>query len=350
MRALLLPLAVLALSAIWPGPGRAVTPVESTPLVTLPDMAKSPVSFEAGDFALDNVFHTATATFPFVLPAAAVPGDGENWFLLALSYTITFGSDSATGFAWVSADTNGLTAAQAEYVVTRTGDRLSISESTVTLQDGQEERDLSGLSADVDYVNYARDEGVVNGRNSFTLRVEHTDGVVVERVEFHADTGVSRTSVSPDPFELNASVESDEIRVGDEFEVLVRAANVSNTDLSNASIEAIPSPGFARLLEPATIDLGSLEAAVHHVYRFEALRPGAGQIAILGVSSRNAPNAIVDLTVLSATGWRSQNVAIVALAALAPALLVGGGLALRARRRAARSNPGAGIGGGPSSP
>ncbi|MGI9659250.1 MAG: hypothetical protein ACR2OD_10110 [Gaiellaceae bacterium] len=297
-------------------------------------MAKSPVLFEAGDFALDRVFHSATETFPFVLPTgAASSGPGDSWFLLDLSYTIVFGAQSAEGFAWVSADTNGLTAAQAEYVLTRDARGLEISESTVTLQDGQEERTLEGLSASLDYVNYARDEGVVNGRNSFTIRVEHTDGVVVERIEFHGDSGVSRTTVSPDPFQLSARVEPDKIRVGEQFEVKVRATNAPKAELGEASIEAVPNHGFARLLDPAVLQLGSLPVTTEHTYRFEARRAGTGQVAILGSSARNEPHAIVDLTVLPASSSNTKTLAAVAIAGAAPLVLMAGVLVVRARRR-----------------
>ena len=333
-RALLPPLVLLVSAVLWVGPTWAIAPVESTAVVTLSEIAGSPVLIEAGDFALDRVFYAATATFPFALPSGTVPANPDgSWFLVELSYTIVFGATSSAGFAWVSADTNGLTAAQAEYVLTRDPDGLEILESTVTLQDGQEERDLSGLSAEVDYVNYARDEGVVDGRNTFTLRVEHTEGVVIERVEFHEGSGVSLTTVSPDPFRLSARLSSDEIRVGHEFEVLVRAENVSGAALEDVSVQAVPTGDFAQVLDTDTLQLGSLPSSREHTFRFEALRSGPGQIAFLGISDRNEPNAIVDFVVLPAAGRTTGALALIALVGAAPILLGGVALVVRARLR-----------------
>ena len=337
-RAFLPTLVLLASAVLFVGSARAITPVESTPVVTLSEMAKSPVLIEAGDFALDRVFHTATATFPFAVPPGTVPTDpDESWFLLDLSYTIVFGASSASGFAWVSADTNGLTAAQAEYILTRAPDGLEIFESTVTLQDGQDERDLSGLVAHVDYVNYARDEGVVDGRNTFTIRVEHTDVVVIESVEVHDDSGVSQTTVSPDPFRLSATLGSGEIRVGDEFDVLLHAENVSSAELGNAVVEAIPTGEFVQLLDPGALELGSLQGSSEHTFRFKAHGSGPGQIAFLGTSARNEPNALVNFVVLPTTGRSARVLALIGLAAASPLLLGLALLSLRARLRRTRA-------------
>ncbi len=297
-------------------------------------MARSPVLIKTGDFALDRVFYVATETFPFVVRAGIVTAQpGEGWFLLDLSYTIVFGEESADGFAWVSADTNGLTAAQAEYTLTREAGALRVHESTVTLQDGQEERRLDGLSATLDYVNYAREEGIVEGRNSFTIRVEHTDGVVIERVEFHEDSGVSKTAVSPHPFQLSATAQPGEIRIGDEFEVLVRAENTSS-ELGDAVMQAAPNPGFARVVGPATVELGRLSEAIEHTYRFVALSSGPGQVAILGTSSKNEPTALVDLVVLSAPSRNTGTLALIAVVGAAPVALGLAVMFIRARRRA----------------
>lgn len=148
-RASLLPLAMLVagIPSAMPVDGSAV-PV--TQIVSLRDMAKSPVSIEAGDFVPDRAFRTATRTFAFSLPIGTVPrGVGRPWFLVNLSFRITFDEDSAPGYAWVSAATNSATAAQLEYEVTRAGAPM-VRESRVTLVDGQQVRDLDGLATDVE--------------------------------------------------------------------------------------------------------------------------------------------------------------------------------------------------------
>lgn len=334
-RLALLPLACLACAALWAAHARAITPIDSTPVATLREMASSPVVFEAGDFAIDQVFYARTETFTFSVPPGTVPAEPDSsWFLLDLDYRIVFGEESAKGFAWVSADTNGLTAAQAEYVVTRARGDLTILESTVTLHDGQEERALDGLAAEVDYVNYARDEGIVEGRNTFTVRVEHTEGVVIERIEFLGTSGVSRTAVSPDPLRLTASVTVDEIRVGDEFELSVRAENSSAMALRDVRIEAEPNPGFARIVGTARHDLGWLDETAKRVFRLEALRSGPGQVAVFGTSDRNELATVVDLHVLPRAQRGTRTVVLIALIAAVPVALVAAGLLVRARRRA----------------
>ena len=120
---------------------------------------------------------------------------------------------------------------------------------------------------------------------------------------------------------------------GDQFWNYDFTTTLVRSNRVDLSIEAVPSDGFARLLDPATQQLGPLQEVTRHTYRFEALRAGTGQVAILGSSARNEPNAIVDLTVLPPASSRTKTFALVALAAALPLALVGGVLLLRARRR-----------------
>jgi hypothetical protein len=224
-------------------------------------MAKSPVSIGAGDFALDRAFHTATKRFEFQLPPGTVPLENtDGWFLLDLNYVVTFGADSDPGFAWISAATNNATTAQPEYELTRNGE-LSIRESRVTLADGQDSRELDGLSTGVEYTNYARDQGVRDGDNTFTLRVEHTDGVRIEQVAFREDTGVSTTVVPPYPLAIHATLPAEAIHAGDEFAVTVMLENRSGADLGDVVVDVVPADGVAVPLDGTTHDIGLVEAS-----------------------------------------------------------------------------------------
>jgi hypothetical protein len=296
-------------------------------------MAKSPVSIEAGDFALDRSFHTATKSFEFELPPGTVPLENTGgWFLLDLNYVVTFGADSDPGFAWISASTNDATAAQLEYELTRSGE-LSIRESRVTLVDGQDSRELDGLSTGVEYTNYARDHGVRDGDNTFTLRVEHTDGVRIEQIAFREDTGVSTTVVPPYPLVIDASLPTKAIRSGKEFAVTVTLENRSGADLGDVVVHVAPADGVALPLDGISHEVGRVEGIEELVIRFEALRSGPGQITVRATSQRNTPSALLDLFVLPASGTSVTVLTLIAPAVSAPIIL---GIAMAwmvARRR-----------------
>ncbi len=331
--ALLLPIVALlaALAAVAHGSGAPAIP--TTPLVSLRTLAESPVSIEAGDFAPDRAFQAATRTFSFSLPAGTVTPDPTNtWFLLDLDYRITFAPDSADGFAWVSAATNNATAAQLEYELIRT-DALTISESRVTLVDGQEERRLEGLTANVEYTNYARDQGLRDGDNSFNLRVEHTDGVKIQRIDFYGSTGVSTTMTTPYPLGIEVTSPNGNIYAGDEFLIDVTVENRTGVDLGDVELEVFPADEIAQPLDGSSHAIGPLAGTAEHTFRFEALRSGPGQITVLGNSKRNTPSAIVDLVVLPASGNRTHVLVLIALAAVAPVAVLSGIAFLRTRRR-----------------
>ena len=332
----LLAVALLALSLLWPQPARSTTPIDAVDVVTLRELAGSTVAFAAGHFERGKVFHTATATYPFTLPADAVPATpDEAWFLLELDYEIVFAPDSAAGFVWVSADTNGLTAAQLEYELRRDAGGLTIRESAVTLQDGQLERTLAAPRADVAYVNYARAEGMTVGRNTLTLRVEHTDGVALERVRFDETSGVSLTRVSPEPLALDATLGEGELRVGERFSLTVRAENRRDRALGPVAITVEPGPGFARPIGATTQRVDELAGTAEHVFRFEALRAGLGQITVLASTAGYDPATVVDLFALPRRTGGAARLVLVALAATAPLAL--GTLAVLARSRLRRS-------------
>jgi hypothetical protein len=321
VRALLLPFVALATVLSEPPQLVAATPSAPTPVANLRTMAKSPVSIEAGDFALDRSFHAATKSFEFELPPGTVPLEStDGWFLLDLNYVVTFGADSGPGFAWISAATNDATAAQLEYELRRSGE-LSIRESRVTLIDGQDSRELDGLSTGVEYTNYARDQGVRDGDNTFTLRAEHTEGVHIERVVFREDTGVSTTVVPPYPLAIDASLPIQAIRAGEEFAVTVTLENRSGVDLGDVVVDVAPADGVALPLDGTGHHVGRVEGIEDLVIRFEALRSGPGQITVRATSQRNTPSALLDLFVLPASGMSVTVLTLIAIAASAPVIL-----------------------------
>ena len=321
VRALLLPFVALATVLSEPPHLVAATPTAAIPVASLRTMAKSPVSIEAGDFALDRAFHTATRTFEFELPPGTVPLENtDGWFLLDLNYTVTFGADSAPGFAWISAATNNATAAQLEYELTR-NEELSIRESRVTLVDRQDSRELDGFSTGVEYTNYARDQGVRDGNNTFTLRVEHTDGVRIEQVAFREDTGVSTTVVPPYPLAIDATPPPEPIHAGEEFAVTVTLENRSGADLGDVVVDVVPADGVALPLDGTRYEVGRVEGIEELVLRFEALRSGHGQIAVRATSQRNRPSALLDLFVLPTSGTSVTVLTLIAIAGSAPVIL-----------------------------
>ena len=174
---LLLPLALLVCALLPAPPAHSIASVEAAPVVTLGELASSSVTFDANDFARDGVFWLASSTYGFSLPPDASAAMDESWFLLELDYRIEFALALLRDSPGSLPTRTGLTGAQIEYVLSRDDGRLAVRESSVTLQDGQRERVLPELLAAVDYANYARFDGVVEGRNSLTLRVEHTPKV-----------------------------------------------------------------------------------------------------------------------------------------------------------------------------
>lgn len=299
------------------------TQAAPTQLASLRTMAKSPVSIKAGGFALDRAFHTATRSFEFELPPGTVPIESTDaWFLLDLNYVVTFSADSDPGFAWISVATKDATATQFEYELTR-NEELSVRESRITLVDGQDSRKLDELSTAVEYTNYARDQVVRDGLNTFTLRVEHTEGVSIESVAFREDTGVSTTVVAPYPLSINATLPTETVHADEQFAVTVTLENSSEADLGDVVVDVLPADGVALPRDGTSHEIGCVDSIEELALRFETLRSGQGQgqIAVRATSERNRPSAFLDLFVLPASGRSVTALTLIAIAASVPAIL-----------------------------
>ena len=155
----------------------------------------------------------------------------------------------------------------------------------------------------------------------------------IKRITFGESSGLSLTTVSPEPLQLTAALSTDDVRVGEQFEVSVRAES-RDDGIGAVAIAVEADPRFARAVGSTRHELEALTGRVERAFRFEALRSGPGQIAVLGSSERNDAVALVDLFVLSARSSRAGPLALVALAGAAPLAL--GALIVFARSRRRR--------------
>lgn len=282
--------------------------------VRLHDVAKAPVVL-GGDGPRE-------VRLPLVLPGGAAQGP-RTWWQVRLAYRLRFAPDSGAGVAWVSADTNGRTAASIEYVTRRRAGRLSFRRTLVDL-DGQRAVVRAGRRDAVDFTNYLQFAGVRGGHGTWTLRVEQAGDARVEAVEVLGATAVRTTSRSPFALVLDPAVTGGRPVAGRPFDVLVRARDRAGRRVSDAEVVTGALAEGLRQVAARDVPGGRL-------VRFVARRPGTAELPF--AATRGGARASVALAVRVAPAPASGPGAAVTALVLTPGGLWLAAAALRRRRR-----------------
>jgi hypothetical protein len=267
----------------------------------------------------------------FDLPADARQGP-EQWYLVRLRYRLWFRRDSGRGFAWVSSDTNGRTAAQIEYTTRRRRGRLDVRRTAVDLTHGQQERRSRSPRDALTFTNYLPYQGVRGGSNTWSIRLEQAGSARVARMEVLGDSAIVRTTRTPFPLSLDASSDGEESEVGGRFSVTARLAARPGYHLGDVVLRVLPESHGIQLLGQPIRRFHRFVGRRRTVFSFLARRAGSYAITVVASSDANHPNASVQVHVSPKSGSTGASPTTWALV-LAPAVAVAAWLVISRRRR-----------------
>ena len=269
----------------------------------------------------------------FELPAGAAQGP-DRWYQVRLHYRLWFARDSGRGFAWVTSDTNGRTAAQIEYTTVRRRGRLAVRRTTVDLTHGQRERPGRAPRDRLTFTNYLQYEGVRPGANTWTIKLEQSGAARVERLELLGDSAIVETARTPFPLTLTATLAGDRPRAGERFTVNAVVAARPGRTVRDVVVRAESPDGRAELVGPAEQRIDQLTGQNRTIpFSFVARQPGTYAVALAASSSANDPNMGVEVDVLPAGGGATSAPPAVWVLASIPALAMAAWLVASRRRR-----------------
>lgn len=132
----------------------------------------------------------------YILPENAAQGP-ESWYVIYLHFSIEFSDESDDGSVYVSASTNGRTAAQVKFMTEKQqDDSLTIGWITGSenLIKGDVKHSTFSLSIeDIHFANYLQTSGVKPGLNVLTFKLEQYDGAKVKGLRIFGDSGIALT-------------------------------------------------------------------------------------------------------------------------------------------------------------
>ena len=216
-----------------------------------------------------------------------------GWYELRLRARVVFGVDRGRGNAYLSADTNGRTAAQIRF---RTfGLARPVEWDAVGIIDGTQ-RGRFSRSTLVSFRNFVQDRGIRGGLNRLSFRVETLGRPGLERVTVLPGSGVYRTPSGPARVVLDVRKRG-ALRAGKAatLDIVVR-----NTGMRPATQIGVGLDGVAGLevaLEPhrpfalAPGEARTLRAIVR------ADDPGSYQITFVANASSNLPATTIELRI-----------------------------------------------------
>jgi hypothetical protein len=256
--------------------------------------------FRVGDVQRELLVLTGHREFsrsiPFRLPRQARQG-ADEWYTVHFNYRIVFSPTTGPGFVWVSASTNGRTAAQIKYTLRRNRERLVVRESSLDLVNGVVVRLLRGRRSDVQFRNYLQYEGVRGGLNELRFAVSTSGEARVAALHVRPNSGIFRTLRSPYPLKVQALVPKKPVQVGDRFRVELILSNRTGEQITGVEIRPSYDRDSFSLRGGKLRSVPRLVRPVRASFEFEARRRGVHQISFLVGSSRNRPTASIRLSV-----------------------------------------------------
>lgn len=157
----------------------------------------------------------AERSFHYRLPAGAAQGR-PLWYLMHLRARVVF--RPGPGEYVLSADSNGLTAAQIIFRVRRD----SVTTDSLGLADGHRLVTTPGHTAFVDFSNYEQYHAVLPGANTLRFQFETLAGPGARSVAIAPDSGIATTRVRPDELRFLTPLAPIVASVGDDVEVPYR--------------------------------------------------------------------------------------------------------------------------------
>lgn len=216
----------------------------------------------------------------------------STWYLLHFHFTIRFGPRGGpAGVAYVSAATNGYTAAQAKFGVGR-GKRPKISWSTLDIVNGSRHGRTRSRSLEVRFTNYLQVRGVRGGPGALSFRLEQFGRPNVRSVVIWPDTRVTATSQGP--AELALSAEPHE-RDGGTVELRIRITNSGDRPARNVVVKPeFPDPSAIQLIGPQRIRIPVIrgQSEWQGTFAMRLLRKTA-YVGIFARSTANRPGTLI---------------------------------------------------------
>jgi hypothetical protein len=266
------------------------------------------------------------------LPERAAQGRG-GWYVLRLHVEVAVERPTRS-VAYLSAATNGFTAAQIEIQAVRRAGRLVTSTSSLGLLRGLVRQTIRQRVFRLRFANYLQRRGVRGGRNELTVRIDSPAASRALAVRVLPDTGIDRTATPPPSLSLRVSWPTRESpRVGKPFTV-----GWSLTDRSRlAALDVGVAPVFDardfRTVGPGRARFERLEGTRHGRFTLVPLRAVRTTLFVRAQSpNANSPAAAIGAVVLprERSGGAAWSVRI------AGAVLLAGGIAVLRRRRSGR--------------
>jgi len=243
----------------------------------------------------------------FRLPPNTEQGP-ERWYMIHLDYVLRVSRSSGPGFVWVSASTNGRTAAQIEYTLRKRRERLQIRESQLDLVNGGRRRLLRGRVAIVEFKNYLQYEGVRGGENTLRVAFKSVGMARVDQLEVLPTSGVFLTRRSPYPVKVHASMTTEQVAVGDRFSVELVLSNRTGERIRDVKVRPVYDQRIFKLHGRDVHRWSFLNRPRRVLFCFEALRAGTADLRFLVDSSRNRPSATIRLGVRPSTGGSASGI------------------------------------------
>jgi hypothetical protein len=273
-----------------------------------------------------------TRRISFHLPPAARQGAG-SWWRIHLHFTIRIPADSPAGPVYVTASTNGRTAASIRFFVTHSGGRTHVTSDALGLVKGRETSAGTTLARDVVFENFLQYRGIRPGANELELGVERTSPARIDVVTFRHDTALVRGRIGPATFRPELSLPHGGVHAQSPFDLQFRLIQTGGLPQRNATATVHVAAQELRVHGPATLSVpfGANRVAEGR-FRLEPLKVGRPRIEVVFTSAGVATTALVAVRVQpAASGDRWW---LIALAAAVLVLVAALGVFILKRRRA----------------
>jgi hypothetical protein len=268
------------------------------------------------------------------LPEHAAQGRGW-WYVLRLNAEVAVEKPTRS-VAYLSAGTNGFTAAQIEIQAVRRAGRLVTSTSSLGLVHGLVRRTIRQRVFRLRFANYLQRRGVRGGRNALTVRVDSPAAPDALAVRVLPGTGIDRTTTPPPSLSLRVSWPTRESpRVGKPFTVGWSLTDRSRLAALDVGVEPVFDARDFRALGPRRAGFERLEGTRRGRFTLVPLRPVRTTLFVRAQSpNANSPAAAIGAVVLP----RERSGGAAWPVRTAGALLLAGGIAVLTRRTRRRSS------------